>query len=108
VHKPWKTILRFAVLGLTLAGASYLYAAFDDYTKPMGGLRFTLTTLSVIVCPAQLFFAFCIDCEATGWDGFIMYSIIGALNMTLYALVGCAVVLLRKGETQPPTAAQGN
>src|SRR5437879_3526457 len=33
VHKPWKTIVGFALLGLAIAGACYAHAAFYDYTK---------------------------------------------------------------------------
>jgi hypothetical protein len=30
----------------------------------------------------------CIDCEFVGWSGVILYSIVGALNVTLYASLG--------------------
>jgi hypothetical protein len=100
---PGKTIVGFALLGLTIATLSYAYAAFDDYTKPMNGLRFAVWTVSMILCPPQLLFTFCIDCEVIGWDGFIMYSIIGALNMAIYAVVGSIVVSLRKGKNSPTT-----
>jgi hypothetical protein len=62
----------------------------------MNGFGFALAVLSVILCPAQLFFAFCIDCEVIGRGGFIMYSIIGVLNMPIYAVIGALVVSLRK------------
>ena len=95
-RKPWKTIVGFAFLGLAIAGAAYAYAAFYDYTKPMNGLDFALTIVSLILCPAQLFFAFCIDCEVIGRNGFIMYSIIGVLNAAIYTVIGAVVVGLRK------------
>ena len=44
----------------------------------------------------ELIFVMCIDCEVIGWDGFIMYSIIGVLNVALYALVGAAVAFTRQ------------
>ena len=114
MRKPWKTIVGFALLGLAIAALSYAYAAFHDYTKPMNGRDLLAMVVSLILCPAQFFFAFCIDCEVIGWDGFIMYSIIGVLNMAIYAVAGGIVVSLRKGENspttgeQPPTTIQGN
>jgi len=78
------------------AVASYAYAAFHDNTKPMTVFDFALTTVSVILCPTQFIFVMCIDCEVIGWDGFILYSIIGALNVALYGLVGVAVAHLRQ------------
>ena len=96
MRKPWRTIACFALLGVAIAGASYAYAALFDPNKPMTGFHFVLTLVSVILCPPQLLFATCIDCEVTGWDGFIMYSIIGALNAGLYATIGVAVVGLQK------------
>jgi hypothetical protein len=74
VRKPRKTIVGFALLGLAIAGASYAYWAFYDYTEPMNGVRFAVATISMILCPPQLLFTFCIDCEVIGWGGFIMYS----------------------------------
>ncbi len=114
VHKPRETIVGFTLLGLTIAALSYAYAAFDDYTKPMNGLRFAVWTVSMILCPPQLLFTFCIDCEVIGWDGFIMFSIIGVLNTALYALIGFIVVSWRKDsssqsrEQEPSTKIQGD
>jgi len=38
----------------------------------------------------------CIDCEVMGWDGFIMYAIVAALNAAFYVAIEAAVVGLRK------------
>jgi len=114
VHKPRETIVGFTLLGLTIAALSYAYAAFDDYTKSMNGLRFAVWTVSMILCPPQLLFTFCIDCEVIGWGGFIMFSIIGVLNTALYALIGFIVVSWRKDsssqsrEQEPSTKIQGD
>jgi hypothetical protein len=113
MRKSSKTILRFALLGLAIAGGCYLYAAFYDYTKPMNGLGVALVAVSVILCPPQLLFGFCIDCEVIGRGGFIMYSIIGILNAALYAVIGYIVFRLRRtssitNEQKPPTSIQEN
>ena len=102
MRKPWKTIVGFSLLGLAIAGASYAYWAFYDYTKPMNGIRTVVATVSMISCPPQLLFVLCIDCEVIGWDGVIMYSIIGLLNAALYAAIGAIVVGLRKKSNSSP------
>jgi len=96
--KRWKTILSFAVLGLAVAALSYGYAAVYDYSKPMNGIDFALLATSMILCPPQLLFAFCIDCEVIGWNGFVMYSVIAVLNVVLYALVGMLVIWEKSAE----------
>jgi hypothetical protein len=67
MRKPWKTIFGFSLLGLAIAGASYAYWAFYDYTKPMNGIRLVVATVSMISCPPQLLFVLCIDSEVIGW-----------------------------------------
>ena len=94
--KPWNSVPGFAALGLTFAGASYLWALLD-YTKPMGLFSFLVTSLSINLCPAQLFFIMCIDCEVSGWDDFTTYS----LNTILYAAIGCMVLAARKKADSP-------
>ncbi|MGB6684981.1 MAG: hypothetical protein WBH24_15130 [Candidatus Acidiferrum sp.] len=101
MRRGWKTIIGFALLGLAIAAICYGYAAFYDYTKPMNGFRFAMVGLSMILCPPQLLFVACIDCEVIGRDGFIMYSIVGILNTALYAAIGSVVVLLRKKSARP-------
>ena len=96
MRKPWKTIIGLALLGLAIAAICYACAAFYDYTKPMNGLRFAMVCISMILCPPQLLFAACIDCEVIGRGGFIMYSIVGVLNAAFYAAIGSVVVRLRK------------
>jgi hypothetical protein len=108
MHKSSKTVLGFAFLGLAIAGACYLYAAFYDYSKPTNGFDVAVVAISVILCPPQLLFGFCIDCEVIGRGGFIMYSIIGVLNAALYAMIGYIGFVLRNrarsvtNEQKPP------
>jgi hypothetical protein len=99
-RKPWKTIVVFAMLGLAIAATSYAYEAFQDYTKPMNTFDGTLTVISIVLCPSQLLFVTCIDCEVVGWGGFTMYLIVGVLNAALYSVVGALVVGLRKPKSK--------
>jgi hypothetical protein len=108
IRRPWKNIVGFALLGLAVAAGAYAYAAFFDYSKPTTGLDVALTIVSVVLCPPQLIFGFCIDCEVIGWSGFMMYSIVGILNATLYALIGFIVSTLQKGQARrPPKRSRG-
>jgi hypothetical protein len=95
MSKSWRTIAGFAVLGLAVAAICYAYAATYDYGKSMSGLQLTLSAISMILCPPQLLFAACIDCEVVGRDGLIMYSIIAVLNVAVYAGIGFVVTYAR-------------
>ena len=97
MHKPWKTVVGFALLGLVITAISYAYTASYDYTKPMNGLRFATTVVSLILCPPQLLFVACIDCEVIGRGGLIMYSIIGTLTAFIRTLASARV-----GDWQEP------
>lgn len=88
MHQPYKAIVISASLGLFATGVSYLCAHLYDYTAPMDGIHLTIALILVVLCPPQLLFAMCIDCEVIGWSGVILFSIVGALNATLYALIG--------------------
>ena len=98
--RVWKTIVRFALVGLAVAALAYVDALFYDATKPANGFQLALTVASMILCPPQLIFATCIDCEVVGREGFVMYSIIGVLNMGFYALVGLLIAFARKARNK--------
>jgi hypothetical protein len=91
-RKRWKTILIFAAVGLAAAVLAYGSSATFDNGKPGNPEELVTGIASVVLCPPSLLFAACIDCEASGWDGFYMFSIIGVLNTTLYGIVGAIVV----------------
>jgi hypothetical protein len=63
----------------------------------MNGRDATAMLVSLILCPPQLLFAFCIDCEVIGWDGLVQYAIVGFFNAALYAVVGAIFVSLKRG-----------
>jgi hypothetical protein len=94
--KSRKIVFMFGLLGFAVTGACYAFAALHDYSKPSTGLDSALTFLSIIVCPTQLILAFCIDCEVIGWNGFVLYAIVGVFNTALYAAVGAVVASLWK------------
>ena len=85
--------LGFALLGFLLTGFPYATEVFYDYTKPANNLEVAAGLTSVVLCPPTLLFAACIDCEASGWGGFIKYLIVGGLNAALYAVIGVRVAV---------------
>ncbi len=70
--RHWKAIVGFALLGVAVAAGAYANAAFFAYSKPTTGLDVALTIVSVVLCPPQLIFGFCIDSEVIGWNGFLL------------------------------------
>ena len=87
MYQPKKAIVISASLGLIATVVSYLYADLYDYTVPMNGIHLTIAWILLVLCPPQFLFVMCIDCEVIGWGGVILYSIVGALNAALYALI---------------------
>jgi len=99
-----KIIVRFGVVGLLVAAVCGIYAALVDYTTSTHGFGLIISLASLVVCPPQLLFGFCIDCEVTGWGGLIMYSIIGVLNVVIYSAIGF-VVGTRRNHSRPTGSA---
>jgi hypothetical protein len=81
---------------LIIAAGTYAEAVFHNYTEPIRTWQTVLALVSFVVCPPQLLFTMCIDCEVIGWDGFAMYAIIAVLNAGLYALIGYIFASARK------------
>jgi hypothetical protein len=95
-RKPWQIILLSAALGLAIAAVvnANSWAASDSF-ESANPAEMAVLLASPVVCPPSLLFAMCIDCDASGWDGFYMFSIIGGLNTALYAAFGAVIVLTR-------------
>jgi hypothetical protein len=92
MRKPWRIIVGFAVLGLAITAVVYAYYVFYDYIKPTNTIDFAFRIASFGLCPPTLLLAMCIDCEASGWNGVYIFSILGLLNAALYAIIGAVVV----------------
>jgi hypothetical protein len=96
MHKRWKTIAGFSLLGLVIAGAVFVYALSFDYTKPLAPKDSAIGIAWFILCPPTLLFAMCIDCEVSGWGGVVIFSIVGALNAGIYGAIGSVVDSLKR------------
>ena len=94
--KRRQIVLGFALLGFLLTGLPYATEVFYDYTKPASDLEIAAELTSIVLCPPTLLFAACIDCEASGWDGLIKYSIVGGLNAAFYAVIGVGLAVWKK------------
>jgi hypothetical protein len=91
-----RIVLYFAIFGFLITGFPYALEVLHDHTKTPSDLAVTAGISSLVLCPPTLIFAACIDCEATGWDGFIKYSIAGGLNAAFYAVIGVGAAVWKK------------
>jgi hypothetical protein len=92
VDKDWRLISGSALCGLLVA------ALILVYVKVSGEFDATLYTAFVIFCPPSLLCAFSPFSEAIKDKGsfYAIWSLIGITNSVLYAVIGAAVVGLRK------------
>jgi hypothetical protein len=95
-RSPRQIIIGAALLGIAVTAIIYSCESLVDWSAPPGRFDIPLGVLALVLCPPQLLFAWCIDCEITGWGGLIMFAIVGGLNAGLYAIYGVAFVALRK------------
>ena len=90
MDKDWRLIGSFAVFGLVVTALIFLYL------YRVGEFDATLYTAFAILCPPSLL---CISfSEAMKVKGsfYAIWSLIGITNSGLYAVIGAAVVGLRK------------
>ena len=90
MDKEWRLITSLAVFGLVVAALILLYLNL------VGEFDATLYTAFAILCPPSLL---CIPfSEAMKDKGsfYVIWSLIGITNSGLYAVIGAAVVGLRK------------
>jgi hypothetical protein len=94
MSKDWRTIFRFALLGLAIAA---VFLGISE-TDPTPGSAFALWIggASLILCPGSLLFVIAFDIEPQTTAFAIMWLIIGLINCGVYAVVGAAFVGLRK------------
>ena|ERR1700739_5015119 len=95
-RSPRQIIIGTAFLGVVMTAIVYACESLVDFSAPPGRFDIPLAVLALVLCPPQLLFAWCIDCEVTGWGGLIVFSIVGSLNAGLYAIYGLILVALRK------------
>jgi Na+/melibiose symporter-like transporter len=90
VDKDWRLITGFAILGFVLAALIFFYINF------VGEFDGDLYTAFAVLCPpALLCFPFSeVMKDKSGL--YAIWSLIGFLNSGLYAVIGAAVVGLRK------------
>jgi hypothetical protein len=94
MSKDWRSILRFALLGLAIAGAFFGY--FETDPPPASSMSFWTAGASLVLCPGSLLFVTAFDIEPQTSAFVVMWLIIGLINVGLYAVIGAAYVGLRK------------
>jgi hypothetical protein len=95
-RKPRIIIASFALCGLLIAAAIYVYYSFYNYTKPMNAFDAAIAIVMVVLCPPSLLSLLCIDCEVGTEAGLVWFSFIALLNCGLYAGIGALVLRHRK------------
>lgn len=90
MDKDWKLITRVAVFGLVVTG---LIAAYINFS---GIFDADLYTAFVILCPPVLLSIPFGEVMKDKGVAYVIWPLIGLLNSGLYAVVGAAVVGLRK------------
>ena len=91
-----RAIVIYGLCGFLIGTALYVYSSLFDYTKALTTFDAVVGLVSFIVCPPQLLFVLCIDCEVGGTSGIVMYLLIALMNAALYSAIGFVVLQLRK------------
>jgi hypothetical protein len=94
MSKDWRTIFRFAVLGLVIATVFFGLSEMDP--APGSFVALALGGATLLLCPGSLLFVLAIDIEPKTTGFAIMWLIIGLINFAVYAAIGAAYIGLRK------------
>jgi hypothetical protein len=96
MSKDWRTILRFAVVGIVIVIVFFVFNKTDFFTKSWAGIW--MFWASLVICPAW-FFVFVLVVDATELpvpDSALVWLIIGLVNCLYYASIGAVYVDMRK------------
>ncbi|MGB2899061.1 MAG: hypothetical protein WBB89_07340 [Candidatus Acidiferrum sp.] len=100
MSKDWRTILRFAVMGLVITAVFVAYQVLTDSSPPPPP-NISLILMFMVLCPPSFLTIPLIDVEI-GSEGFYpLWSIVALMNAVLYAVIGAAYVGLRKKREGP-------
>jgi hypothetical protein len=99
MSKDWRTILRFAGLGLAIAAIFFGFSEMDP--APGSFVAFVLGGATLLLCPGSLLFVTAIDIEPQTTGFAVMWLIVGLINCAVYAIIGAAYVGLRKKPGEP-------
>jgi hypothetical protein len=102
MSKDWRTILRFALLGLAIAAIFFGISEADP--KPGSSVAIWTGVATIILCPGSLLFVIAFDIEPQTTGFAIMWLIIGLINFGVYAVIGAAYVGLRKKPGESTTS----
>jgi len=102
MDKDWRTIFRFALLGLASAAVVMMMQFAADSSSP----NYSLVAAGVLLCPASLLlapvFVWFFEAAEVGTVGFyVLWAVVGLANAGIYTLIGAAYVGLRKKPEGP-------
>jgi hypothetical protein len=102
MDKDWRTILRFAAVGLVSAALVMAVQFLPNSSFP----NYSLMAVSILLCPASLLaaplFAWFFEAAEVGTGLFyVLWAFTVLANGAMYAVVGAAYVGLRKKREGP-------
>jgi hypothetical protein len=104
-HKRRQLMLRFAVLGLAIAAAFFVY--FETDPRPESLPALWAAGIAFALCPGSLLFVTWIDIEPQTTAFAIMWLVIALINFALYGAIGGVVGQFRwKGDGEGPATSK--
>ena|SRR6266567_2066697 len=94
MSKDWRAILRFAILGLAIAGI--FFAFLESRSLLESSIAEWVLGAALILCPGFIPFVWAMGVEM-GTPGFVvMWLIVGLINCVVYAFIGAAYLRFQK------------
>jgi hypothetical protein len=94
ISRDWRTILRFAVLGLAIAA---IFSGFSEMDPAPGSfVALVLGVATLLLCPPSLLTFPLIDVDVGTGGFYVVLMVVALLNAALYAAIGSAYVKIRK------------
>ena len=95
MSRDWRTIIRFAVVGVAVAAIFCAFFKIDSLAESWAAAW--VSWASLVICPGYFLFILAVaGGELPIPDSAIMWVIIGLSNCLFYAVVGAASIGMRK------------
>ena len=100
VSQDWRTILRFAIVGLAVAAIYFIFSRTDYLANSWAGVWMFFASL--LLCPGLFVFNLVVaGSELPIQDSVLVWSVIALANCLFYSTLGLIYVDFRKGRGNP-------